>query len=134
MKFNLIIFAYLFFSQIIFGQQKIMISNNQISSSSVIKIKNNNFNVVISKNDTIYLQTTDVKFTTKEGFNVGTKFSDLPKKIKNNLTKEAGWGYFYKLKSDWCIAFCEGSSCTDKYPNEESKIKWIFKRKKRKHF
>lgn len=118
----------------LFGQNAntekfILVSSGQISKSKTVKINNLNFNLVLDDKDTVYLQTTESTFVTKEGISVGKKFSELPEEIKQGLTKEDGWGYFFKLPSGWSIAFCEGNSCTERYPNANSKIKWIFKRK-----
>ncbi|WP_379963220.1 hypothetical protein [Epilithonimonas sp. UC225_85] len=127
MKANLILLILLSIN--IFGQKSILISNGQISKSKIVKINSIDFDLILKNRDTIYLATTDSKFIIKEGLNVGSKISELPLEIKQNLTKENGWGYFYNLPSGWSIAFCEGISCTESYPTENSKIKWIFKRK-----
>ncbi len=112
-----------------FGQNKmILVSTGQISPGTTIKIDGYNFDLVAKGNDTIYLTTNDKKFQTPEGYKVGVKFSELPKNIQSKLTKEPGWGYYYKLPSGWTLGFCEGNSCTDNYPKSDSKAKWIFKR------
>lgn len=131
MKLNLILLLLTIYS---FGQnakaeKSILISSGQISKSKAVKINTVNFDVVLKNKDTVYIQTTESKFVTEEGISVGKKFSELPKNIKQSLTKESGWGYVYKLPSGWSIAFCEGNSCTESYPKADSKIKWIFKRK-----
>ncbi|SEQ93932.1 hypothetical protein [Epilithonimonas lactis] len=127
MKANLILLIFLSIN--IFGQKSILISSGQMSKSKIVKINSIDFDLVLKNRDTIYLATTDSRFIIKEGLNVGKKISELPSEIKQNLTKEIGWGYFYNLPSGWSIAFCEGKSCTENYPTENSKIKWIFKRK-----
>src|SRR5690606_30856626 len=104
-------------------------SSGQMSPYTTIKIDGCDFDLVTSDGDTTYLATKDKKFQTPEGYEVGTKFSELPKDIQNDLTKEPGWGYYYKLSSGWTLGFCEGNSCTDKYPEISSKVKWIFKRR-----
>ena len=106
-----------------------LVSSGQMSPYTVIKIDGCDFDLVTRDNDTIYLATNDKKFQTLEGYKVGTKFSELPKGIQGKLTKEPGWGYYYKLSSGWTLGFCEGSSCTNSYPQNFSKVKWIFKRK-----
>jgi len=131
MKFNLILILLTLNS---FGQSSIngkimLISSGQMERTFEVKIKNIIFDYVLKNRDTTYIQTTETKFITKEGYHVGNKFSELPSLIKQSLTKENGWGYFYTLPSGWSIAFCEGEDCTGKFPNEDSKIKWIFKRK-----
>ena len=131
MKLYLII---LFLTINTFGQNSeagkmILISSGQISKAKTVKINAINFDIVLKETDTIYLQTTESKFVTKEGISVGKKLSELPFYVTESLTKENGWGYFYTLPSGWSIAFCEEEDCTGKYPNEDSKIKWIFKRK-----
>ncbi len=134
MKLKLIV---LLFTLNVFGQKsitensenRILVSSGQISKFETIKMNNINFELVLKNKDTIYLGTSETKFKTKEGYTVGTKFSDLPLTIKHNLKKENGWGYYYTLPSGWSIAFCEGNSCTNDYPSENSFVKWIFKRK-----
>ena len=105
-----------------------LVSSGQMSPYTTIKIDGCDFELVTNDNDTIYLATNDEKFQTPEGYKVGTSFTKLPKEIQNELTKEPGWGYYYKLSSGWTLGFCEGNSCTDKYPENGSKVKWIFKR------
>ena len=105
-----------------------LVSSGQMSPYKSIKIGGFDFDLVMSNNDTTYLATNDNKFQTPEGYKVGTKFSDLPKDIQDHLTKEPGWGFYYKLASGWILGFCEGSSCTDMVPTNSSKVKWIFKR------
>jgi hypothetical protein len=105
-----------------------LVSSGQMSPYTIIKINGCSFDLVTSDNDTIYLATNDKKFQTPEGYKVGTKFSELPKDIQGELTKEPGWGYYYKLPSGWTLGFCEGNSCTDNFPKNSSKVKWVFKR------
>lgn len=105
-----------------------LVSSGQMSPYTTIKIDGCNFDLVTSGNDTVYLATSDKRFQTPEGYNVETKFSELPKNIQSELTKEPGWGYYYKLSSGWTLGFCEGNSCTNSYPKANSKVKWIFKR------
>ncbi len=105
-----------------------LVSSGQISSCTIIKVDGCDFDLVTSENDTTYLATNDKQFQTPEGYKIGTKFSELPKNIQGDLTKEPGWGYYYKLPSGWALGFCEGISCTDNLPNNLSKVKWIFKR------
>jgi hypothetical protein len=111
-------------------RQEILISSGQTEQYEVIKIKNIDFDLVVSEtNDTIYLATNDKRFVTSEGFTVGTTFGQLADNLKNELSKENGWGYYVKLNSGWTLGFCEGSSCTDNHPIDSSEVKWIFKRK-----
>ncbi|HEX8426603.1 hypothetical protein [Hymenobacter sp.] len=105
-----------------------IVSSGQVSSCTIIKVNGCDFDLVTRGNNTIYLATRDKKFQTPEGFKVGIRFSELPKDIQTELTKEPGWGYYYKLSSGWMLGFCEGSSCTDNYPEINSRINWIFKR------
>jgi hypothetical protein len=104
------------------------VSSGQISPYTTVKIDGCNFDLVTRGSDTVYLATRDNKFQTPEGFKIGTKFSELPKDVQRQLTKETGWGYYHQLSSGWMLGFCEGSSCTDNYPQHSSKVKWIFKR------
>lgn len=105
-----------------------LVSSGQMSPYTTVKIDGSDFDLVTSDNDTTYLATKDKRFQTPEGYKVGTRLSELPKNIQQELIKEPGWGYYYKLPSGWTLGFCEGSSCTDKYPENSSKVKWIFKR------
>jgi len=106
-----------------------MISAGQMSRYKKVYIKGIPFDLVAEKNDTTYFSTDDKRFKTPEGFSIGTKFSSLPKNFRDDLTKEAGWGYYTELPSGWKLAFCEGTSCTDSTPKENSEVKWIFKRR-----
>lgn len=110
-----------------FGEMT-LVSSGQMSPCKTIIIDGHNFDLVTRDKDTIYLTTNDKKFQTPEGYKVGTKFSELPKDIQGELTKEPGWGYYYKLPSGWTLGFCEGNSCTDNFPQNSSEVKWIFKR------
>lgn len=123
-----------FFTIIALGQNEsgkfMLITSGQLSKYETVKINDINFDLVQNNNhDTIYLQTMESKFVTKEGIRVGTKVSELPISIQHNLIKYPGWGYIYKLASGWSIGFCEGSTCTDSYPIADSKIRWIFRRR-----
>lgn len=131
---TLLVLLTIFFTTTLLGQNQsgkiILISSGQLSKSEAIKINDVNFDLVMNNDhDTIYLATMEPKFITKEGIRVGTKVSELPISIQQNLIKYPGWGYIYKLASGWSIGFCEGKTCTDSYPKTDSKIKWIFKRR-----
>lgn len=105
-----------------------LVSSGQMSPYTTVKLGSSDFDLVTKDNDTTYLATKDKRFRTPEGYKVGTMLSELPKNMQQVLTKEPGWGYYYKLPSGWTLGFCEGSSCTDKYPENSSTVKWIFKR------
>ena len=107
---------------------ELLISSGQSSAFTTIQINGCDFDLVYDKGDTIYLATTDKDFQTPEGYRIGTKLFDLPKNVQVKLTKEPGWGYYFKLVSGWILGFCEGESCTDHYPAANSQVKWIFKR------
>ncbi|MBG9378396.1 hypothetical protein I5907_19315 [Panacibacter sp. DH6] len=106
-----------------------LVSSGQMSPYTTIKIDGCDFDLVTNDSDTTYLATNDKKFQTPEGYKVGTRFTELPIEIQTELTKEPDWGYYFKLLSGWTLGFCEGNSCTDKYPENGSKVKWIFKRR-----
>lgn len=108
--------------------KRTLVSSGQASLYTTVKIDGFNFDLVKTENDTTYLATRDKSFRTPEGYEVGTMFLELAKDIQGNLTKEPGWGYYYKLSLGWALGFCEGNSCTDNYPKDSSKVKWIFKR------
>jgi hypothetical protein len=105
-----------------------LVSSGQMLPYEIIRIAGCNFNLVTRGKDTIYLSTNDKRFQTPEGCKVGTKYSELPNDIQSELSREPGWGYYYKLPTGWSLGFCEGSSCTDNYPQKNSIVKWIFKR------
>jgi hypothetical protein len=109
--------------------KRILISSGQFSPYTSVKIDGFDFDLVTEGKDTVYLATTDKNFQTPDGYKVGTKFSDLPRRFQEVLTKEPGWAYYLKLTSGWTLGFCEGGSCTDHYPIADSKVKWIFKRR-----
>ena len=79
MKLKLIL---LLFTLNVFGQRsttensenRILVSSGQISKFESIKSNNINFKLVLKDKDTIYLATSETRFKTKEGYNVGTKF------------------------------------------------------------
>lgn len=105
-----------------------LVSSGQIAPSTAIKIGGCKFDLVMSNNDTAYLATMDRKFQTPKGYRVGTNFSELSKDAQENLIKELGWGFYYKLPSGWALGFCEGKSCTENLPTNSSRVRWIFKR------
>jgi hypothetical protein len=108
----------------------ILISSGQFETGKEISIDGYIFDIVLNeKSDTIYLATADKSFITSDGFRIGTRFGQLPDQLKGKTATESGWGYFIKLDSKWTLGFCEGPSCTDKFPTEASTVKWIFKRK-----
>lgn len=107
---------------------EILISPSQAKPYRIIRINNCQFDLVVDNADTIYLATSDTNFITPEGFKVGMKVSQITKDLREKMTKEGGWGYYINLGSKWNLGFCEGSSCTDNYPGDTSRIKWIFKR------
>jgi len=115
------------------NSQKIPIKYKNIDANSgyeikKIQLKNIEYSYVLdNKQDTINLWTTDYKFVTKEGFKIGTKFSELPKTLQNSAYKLSGYGYFVKLNSGWTLGFCVGKTCTDNYPDNQSKVAWIKK-------
>lgn len=111
-------------------EKQTLVSAGQFKSYKEIYINGSSFNAVIEENkDTVYLATNDTKFQTPEKYRVGMKFSQIPIELKHSINREIGWGYYLKLKSNWCLGFCEGKSCTDQPITPDSKVKWIFKRK-----
>lgn len=107
----------------------IMISSGQLSKGMETIHKNCKFNIVLNtEKDTVYLETSDSCFITPEGYKIGMDWSEISKENQSKLETMTGWGHYIKLNSDWNVAFCEGTTCTDKKPSQNSKIKWIFKR------
>jgi hypothetical protein len=104
-------------------------SSGQISPSTRIVRNECEFDVVLRNGDTVYLQTNDTHFVTPEGYAVGVAWKDLKPEDQLKLVKMTGWGYFIVLDSGWSIAFCEGQSCTDQAPANDSLIRWIFRGK-----
>lgn len=108
-----------------------MTSSGNFENSKKVKLYNCDFTIVLNESkDTTHWSTNDKKFITPEGFKVGTQLKSLPLEISNSMRKMRGWGFYAELNSGWKVGFCEGKSCTDNEPNEESKVKWIFKTKK----
>jgi hypothetical protein len=77
--------------------------------------------------DTVKVWTTDPKFSTSEDYKIGTKYSELPAILRNQMFNLPGEGYFVRLYSGWKLAFCEGIACRDML-TEDSEVKWIEKR------
>ncbi|MEL1241281.1 hypothetical protein [Flavobacterium flavipallidum] len=88
-----------FFATTLMGQNQpgklILITSGQLSEYKTVKINDINFDLVQNSNhDTIYLQTIEPKFITKEGYHVGTLFTELPITIQQNLIRYPGRGLF----------------------------------------
>ncbi len=110
--------------------ESIMTSSSSFEPAKNITVNGIDFKVVEKeKFNVTFCLTTDKKFKTPEGYSIGTTLKDISEPEKNQIYKEAGFGYFIKLKSGWQLAFCEGKSCTDSFPNENSTVKWIMHRK-----
>jgi hypothetical protein len=109
--------------------KQILVSAGQFSPAKEIKINGHTFDLVLQENDTTYLSTADTLFLTPEKYHAGMTLSQISTKVRAKMTKEPGWGYFISLPSGWKLGFCEGTSCTDSEPMQDSKVKWIFKRK-----
>lgn len=105
-----------------------LVSAGKFSPSRNVKFHGSYFDLVIEKNDSIYMATSDSLFLTQDKYHVGMTWAEIPKALQKKLQKEAGWGYYITLPSGWSLGFCEGTSCTDSKPTDESKVKWIFKR------
>jgi len=105
-----------------------LVSAGKFSPSKSVKFDGHNFDLVIEKNDSIYMATSDSLFLTHDNYHVGMTWSEIPKALRKKLQKETGWGYYIELPSGWSLGFCEGASCTDTAPTDNSKVKWIFKR------
>ncbi|MEO9531111.1 MAG: hypothetical protein ABJG68_06360 [Crocinitomicaceae bacterium] len=107
-----------------------MISSGQISPSKEILFENCLFDLVLSSDgDTVYLQTVDTSFTCPENYKVGDDFDDISEDDLAKMEQMPGWGYYIKLDSGWNIAFHEGYTATETYPESGSKVDWIFRRK-----
>jgi hypothetical protein len=106
-----------------------VVSAGSMLPSKTVFIDGIEFTAVLRQEDTLYLMTNNRKFVTPEGYRVGMQLKELNKSLRKNLQKEPGWGYYAKLKSGWNLGFCEGSSCTEHYPLDTSKVYWAFKRK-----
>ncbi|WP_430405482.1 hypothetical protein [Fluviicola sp.] len=106
-----------------------LVSAGKFSPSTSVKFDGHNFDLVIEKNDSIYMATSDTLFLTHDKYHVGMTWSEIPKALQKKLQKETGWGYYIELPSGWSLGFCEGASCTDMKPTDSSKVKWLFKRK-----
>ncbi|MAX81845.1 MAG: hypothetical protein CL843_16905 [Crocinitomicaceae bacterium] len=107
----------------------LMTSSSNMEPSLDIELYSCDFTIVLNKSgDTTLWSTEDSSFRTPEGFHVGTKWNELPIELQNSVNKIPGWGYYVRLNSHWQLGFCEGESCTDSKPKDESSVKWIFKR------
>jgi hypothetical protein len=106
-----------------------LVSAGKFSPSTRVKFGGSYFDLVIEKNDSIYMATSDSLFLTHDKFHVGMTWEEIPSTLRKKLQKETGWGYYIKLPSGWNLGFCEGVSCTDTAPMDSSEVKWIFKRK-----
>jgi hypothetical protein len=108
----------------------ILVSAGTTKEGTEIKMYGSKFDLVVENNkDTVYLATSQKLFHTPEKHHVGMKFSELPKATQKKIQEESGWGYYIKLPSGWNLGFCEGASCTDSKPTDDSTVKWVFKRK-----
>ncbi|AEA43510.1 hypothetical protein [Fluviicola taffensis] len=108
--------------------KQILVSAGQFRTCKEVKIEGHKFDLVLQENDTTYLSTADSLFLTPEKYHAGMTLSQISEKARNTLVKEPGWGYYIALSSGWKLGFCEGTSCTDSEPTDNSKVKWIFKR------
>ena len=107
----------------------LMTNSSNVEQSLDIQLYECDFTIVLNKTgDTTHWSTNDNDFRTPEGFKIGTKWNELPIELQNSVNKMPGWGYYIRLNSDWQLGFCEGESCTDSKPKDESSVKWIFKR------
>lgn len=107
-----------------------MTNSSSLEPSKDIILDRINFSIVQNKKgDTTFLATRDVNFKTPEGYSVGNQFKDISQLEKNRIYKDPGYGYLIELNSGWQLGFCEGNSCTDNIPTENSIIKWIQKQK-----
>ncbi|PKG50968.1 hypothetical protein [Olleya sp. 1-3] len=108
----------------------LMVNSASLKPSKEVLINGRDFSIVENeKKEIIYWSTNDKEFSTPEGYSVGMNWTEIPEELKNKTGKMNGWGYFIRLNSGWQLGFCEGSTCTDTYPNNLSVVKWIFKRK-----
>lgn len=113
-----------------FHSNFILISSGQLSPYTEITIDKIPFKLVQNEElDSIYLSTSDDKFVTPEGYKTGTKWKNLTSSDQEKVESMLGWGYFVELASGWQLGFCEGSSCTDQAPTDNSEVAFIFKRK-----
>ena len=107
----------------------IMTSSGSLEQGKDTIIGGVNFTIVEKENGKItFWGTRDNKFKTPEGYSVGNQLKDISKLEKEKIYKEPGFGYFIKLNSSWQLGFCEGKSCTDNVPTENSIVKWIMKK------
>jgi hypothetical protein len=96
-----------------------------------MSVNNSKFNYTLDqKGDTAQVWTRDIRFSTSDGFKVGTTWQELPSELQKRSYKIPGWGYYINLHEGWTLGFCEGSSCTDTPPADSSKVAWIEKTRK----
>lgn len=107
----------------------ILTTSSNLEPSRNIQLYECDFTIVLNKTgDTTHWSTNDNDFRTPEGYKIGTKWKELPIELQNSVNKMPGWGYCIRLNSDWQLGFCEGESCTDSKPKDESIVNWIFKK------
>jgi len=91
--------------------KSLMTSSSNIEPSKDVILDGISFTIVLNEmGDTTHWSTTDLKFKTLEGYNVGTNWDKIPIELKKSMGHMAGWGYFIKLNSGWQLGFCEGKS------------------------
>jgi len=107
-----------------------MTNSGSLEPSKDVTINGVDFSIVQNKEgDTTFWTTRDLKFKTPEGYRVGNQLKNISELEKDGIYKETGFGYLIELNSGWQLGLCEGKSCTDSIPTENSTIKWIQKRK-----
>ncbi len=77
----------------------------------------------------VYLSTDAPSFATPENVRVGMSLKDALLLASHGLQKETGWGYYVTLPSGWCAALTRGETMTEQDLDQETPIKWLFRRK-----
>lgn len=111
------------------SHQMLLTSSSKFENSEKVNISGFEFTIVMNESsDTSHWSTIDNRFKTPEGFGVGTTWKEIPEELKIKLEEMPGWAYYIELDSKWKLAFCEGASCTELKPRNESTVNWIFKK------
>lgn len=108
-------------------EHHLLVSSSAFYPYRKIKYRNIIYDIAIDKNKIKFISTSDINFMTDDGFMIGDTVKKLKESGYSEFNEMRGWGYWVKLESGWCAAFCEGDACTDKELNIDSKIKWFFK-------
>lgn len=106
-----------------------MTSSGSFTKLHKIKSDNIEYKIAVDTNNKIvYIETKDNNFKTDEGIKIGTSLENVLELTSFNMLEEKGWAFYLPLNSGWNAAFVVGESMTNKKPDNDSKVKWFFKK------